>query len=64
VDKARSRAAGGNGLGLSIAQHILTTHGGSVSLSSTPGQGTTVVFTLPAAKGATVAPEAEETTIH
>ncbi len=55
VDKARSRAAGGNGLGLSIAQGILTLHGGSLALTSTPGQGTTVTLTLPAAKGMPVA---------
>ncbi|HEY7123366.1 MAG TPA: ATP-binding protein [Ktedonobacterales bacterium] len=62
VDKARSRAAGGNGLGLSIAQHVLSLHGGSLTLASTPGQGTLVTFTLPAAKGAPVSPEAQEQT--
>jgi signal transduction histidine kinase len=60
VDKARSRAAGGNGLGLSIARHILTIHGGALTLTSTPGQGTMVTFALPAAKGASVLPAQAE----
>ncbi len=60
VDKARSRAAGGNGLGLSIAQHVLSLHGGSLTLASTPGQGTRVTFTLPAAKGTVVSTQAQE----
>jgi len=47
VDKARSRDAGGTGLGLSIARSIAVTHGGSLSFSSIPGQGTTVAVTLP-----------------
>jgi len=49
VDKARSREAGGTGLGLSIARSIAVTHGGSLSFSSVPGQGTTVAITLPLA---------------
>jgi heavy metal sensor kinase len=47
VDKARSREQGGTGLGLSIAQSIVAAHGGTIELSSTPGQGTTCVVTLP-----------------
>jgi signal transduction histidine kinase len=47
VDKARSREAGGTGLGLSIARTIAVTHGGSLSFSSVPEQGTTVTLTLP-----------------
>ena len=48
VDKARSREAGGTGLGLSIAQRIARTHGGQLTLSSVPEQGTTVTITMPA----------------
>ena len=51
VDKARSREAGGTGLGLSIARGIAVAHGGQLSLSSAPEQGTTVTLTLPLAYG-------------
>jgi len=50
VDKARSREAGGAGLGVSIAQSIAAQHGGSLSLTSEPGKGTTVILSLPAAR--------------
>ncbi len=47
VDKARSRAQGGAGLGLAIAQWIVTQHGGSIQVESQPGQGTTFRVELP-----------------
>jgi signal transduction histidine kinase len=46
VDKARSREAGGAGLGLAIAFRIAEAHGGSVRIESTPGRGTSVVLSL------------------
>ncbi len=49
VDKARSREAGGAGLGLSIARGIAVAHGGALGLTSAPGQGTIAVVRLPAA---------------
>lgn len=47
VDKARSRELGGTGLGLSIVKNIAEQHGGSVSVSSQPGQGATFKVELP-----------------
>jgi two-component system phosphate regulon sensor histidine kinase PhoR len=41
VDKARSRQMGGTGLGLSIVKHVALAHGGSVSLKSASGRGST-----------------------
>jgi signal transduction histidine kinase len=51
VDKARSREAGGTGLGLSIARSIAVAHGGALTLTSVPEQGTTVMMRLPLAQG-------------
>ncbi len=47
VDKARSRETGGTGLGLSIVKHAAEFHGGSVSVNSTEGQGSTFGLVLP-----------------
>lgn len=48
VDKSRSRANGGAGLGLSIASSIVQAHNGRVVVSSKPGEGTTFDVYLPA----------------
>jgi signal transduction histidine kinase len=37
----------GTGLGLSIASRIIEEHGGTLSLTSKEGEGTTFVITLP-----------------
>jgi two-component system phosphate regulon sensor histidine kinase PhoR len=47
VDKARSREKGGTGLGLSIVKHIVQLHGGTVTVRSSPGQGSTFRFEIP-----------------
>jgi len=47
VDKARSRAEGGAGLGLAIAQWIVTQHRGSIAVESRPSQGATFCVELP-----------------
>lgn len=47
VDKARSRNTGGTGLGLAIVKHVMANHGGSVSLWSRVGTGSTFTLELP-----------------
>jgi PAS domain S-box-containing protein len=41
--------AGGEGVGLSLAQRIVERHGGSIRVESTPGEGSRFVVTLPLA---------------
>ncbi len=47
VDKSRSRAAGGAGLGLSICERIVQLHHGKLEFISEPGKGTTAQILLP-----------------
>lgn len=48
VDKARSRATGGSGLGLAIVRAIVGRNRGEITVSSTPGKGTTFTVSFPA----------------
>ena len=48
VDKARSRASGGSGLGLSIVRAIVQRNRGDIHVTSQLGKGTTFTVTFPA----------------
>ncbi|MGH8129634.1 MAG: ATP-binding protein, partial [Steroidobacteraceae bacterium] len=48
VDRARARAKGGSGLGLSIVKHGLQRHGGWLEIASEEGRGSTFVAHFPA----------------
>lgn len=47
ADKSRHRAAGGSGLGLSIAKKIVDIHHGRISVHSRPGEGAVFTVELP-----------------
>ncbi|GAB4582845.1 HAMP domain-containing sensor histidine kinase [Nocardia sp. IFM 10818] len=56
TDASRSRERGGTGLGLSIVQALATAHGGTVAVTSVPGEGATFTVRLPRAQAGTLAP--------
>ncbi len=47
IDNALNRRHQGTGLGLALSKSLLEMHGGSLSIASEPGKGTTVVARLP-----------------
>lgn len=47
VDKSRSRATGGSGLGLTIAKYLIEALGGKIRVQSKLGEGSCFSFTLP-----------------
>jgi signal transduction histidine kinase len=62
ADFARSRGAGGVGLGLAIVKAIIVAHDGSVSITSTQGEGSTVLVELPLFKSSTPVSKVESGT--
>jgi two-component system sensor histidine kinase BaeS len=47
ADRSRSRATGGRGLGLAVVKHLVGAHGGTVTVTSAVGAGTTFTIRLP-----------------
>lgn len=47
ADSSRARASGGTGLGLSIVDSLVYAHGGTVSVTTAPGQGCRFTVSLP-----------------
>ncbi len=52
VDQSRASSTGGTGLGLAIVKHVATNHGGSVSVWSEEGLGSTFTLRIPLAPAA------------
>jgi len=48
VEKSRARESGGTGLGLAIVKHAVESQGGTISVASRLGTGSTFTITLPA----------------
>jgi two-component system sensor histidine kinase BaeS len=49
ADRSRTRGTGGTGLGLAVVRQLVEAHGGTVTATSTLGEGSTFTLRLPAA---------------
>jgi two-component system sensor histidine kinase SenX3 len=58
VDRGRGRGTGGTGLGLAIVRHVVTNHGGDVTVESREGEGSVFTLRFPAGAGLVAVPEA------
>ena len=58
VDSALSRQFDGTGLGLALTQKFVRLHGGDISVTSSPGMGSTFTFTLPRCADTEAGPDA------
>ena len=54
-----SKGSRGTGLGMFIAHHVISQHGGKIEVSSTPGVGTHFVICLPRKRPSKAAPSSE-----
>jgi two-component system sensor histidine kinase SenX3 len=54
VDQSRASSTGGTGLGLSIVKHVASNHGGSVTVWSEEGLGSTFTLRIPLVAGVPV----------
>ncbi len=62
VDQSRASSTGGTGLGLAIVKHVASNHGGSVSVWSEEGLGSTFTLRIPLAPEEPAADAAEPRT--
>ncbi|MCZ2859311.1 sensor histidine kinase [Blastococcus sp. VKM Ac-2987] len=62
VDQSRASSTGGTGLGLAIVKHVASNHGGSVTVWSEEGLGSTFTLRIPLA-GPSDHPTAEPSTV-
>lgn len=60
VDQSRASSTGGTGLGLAIVKHVASNHGGSVTVWSEEGLGSTFTLRIPLAGGAAVDAPSEQ----